>query len=361
MDTAAARACFFLLPGDWRTPTGGFRYDRRLAEALADLGWRVEPCRLDGAWPWPDADTSARAAAAVQAMPDGSVVVADGLAFGVLDRLAAEHADRLRWVALVHHPLHLETGLAAADRQRLLDQETRALAWARQVVVTSPRTALDVAAMGVPADRIAVVEPGTDARRPMATGPGDPGGATRPAAVRLLCVATVTPRKGHGFLLRALSGLLDLSWVLHCVGSLDRDPATAQEVQALARALRLDGRVLWHGEVDDDSLQAQQAAADLLVLPSLHEGYGMAVAEALAAGLPVLASQAGALAQTLPPEAGWQVPPGDVQALEAALRRLIGEPALRRQLAEGAARAGRRLPGWPAQAARFAAVLEALP
>jgi glycosyltransferase involved in cell wall biosynthesis len=356
-----ARAFCFLIPGDWSTPTGGFRYDRCLARALTASGWTVDPCRIDATWPAPDADALRRAAEAMARLPDGTTVVADGLAFGVLDDVAATQADRLRWVALVHHPLHLETGLPAPLRDRLRAQEARALSFARSVVVTSARTARDVADLGVPAGRIAVVEPGTDAWRPPPIAAEAAVPPAVPGEVRLLCVATVTPRKGHAPLLQALAGLQALPWHLHCVGSLARDPVTAARMQALAAEAGLAGRVTWHGEVEDPALRSHYAAADLLVLASRHEGYGMVVAEALAAGLPVLASDAGALAQTLPPQAGWRVPADDVPALRAALERLITDPALRRALAAGAREAGRRLPGWPAQAARFAAVLEALP
>ncbi|HYN59510.1 MAG TPA: glycosyltransferase family 4 protein [Rubrivivax sp.] len=369
-------ALCFLIPGDWSVPTGGVAYDRRLAQALVAAGWAVDVHRLDAGWPAPDAAALARARAVVADIADGFTVLADGLAFGVLDDVVAALAERLRWVALVHHPLYLETGLKAAAGQRLLESESRALSCARQVVVTSPRTAQDVAAMGVPAARIQVVEPGTDAwpQGPACLAAPAPNPARAGALVctsgrtdgpvRLLCVATVTPRKGHALLLQALAGLQQLprlSWELHCVGSLARDAATVARVQAMSREPALAGRVVWHGEVDAAALHGHYAAADLLVLASLHEGYGMVVAEALAAGLPVLASDAGALAQTLPAQAGWRVPPGDVPALQAALQRLIGDPALRERLAAGAREAGCRLPDWPTQAARFAVVLDALP
>ena len=355
---AAVRAFTFLVPGDWSTPTGGYQYDRRLAQALGAAGWAVDVLRLDADWPTPDAAALAHAAQQLASLPSGTQVVADGLAFGGMGDSVAAHADRLRWVALVHHPLHLETGLAPALRQHLLASETRALQFARRVVVTSAHTARDVAAMGVAPDRITVVEPGTDAWPHAPAGPA--ASASMASPVRLLCVATVTPRKGHALLLQALAGLKalpGLPWELHCVGSLTRDPVTSAEVRAQAHDNGLAQRVVWHGEVDAATLQAQYAAADLLVLASLHEGYGMVVAEALAAGLPVLASEAGALAQTLPPQAGWRVPAGDVPALQAALQRLIGDSALRARLAAGARAAGRLLPNWPEQAARFGAVL----
>lgn len=344
------RACHFLLPGDWNTPTGGYTYDRRLALALRDAGWMVAPLVLEGAWPWPDGADLEAAAARIAALPDGAVVVADGLAFGALASVVQPHADRLRWVALVHHPLHLETGLDAADSARLRAGETRALQLVQQVIVVSHSTLLDVAAMGVPPARIAVVEPGTD--------PAPPNRAThRPdGPVQLLCVATLTPRKGHAVLLQALSGLLHLPWVLHLVGSAERDPGTASRLRAMGAAL--GDRVVWHGEIPGAALHAHYAAADVFVLPSLYEGYGMVVAEAIAHGLPVVTTDGGALVHTLPPGAGLQVPAGDVPTLQAALEHVLTDAGLRERLAKGARVAAAALPTWPQQAARFAAVLE---
>jgi glycosyltransferase involved in cell wall biosynthesis len=171
-------------------------------------------------------------------------------------------------------------------------------------------------------------------------------------------VATLTPRKGHALLFEALATLADRDWVLHAVGSATRDPATAAHLRLASERPPLAGRVVWHGELDADALAARLDRADLFVLPSLHEGYGMAAAEALAHGLPVLATTAGALADTVPEGAGLKVPPGDVDALRAALARLIDDAALRRRLAAGARAAGRELPDWAAQAARFGAALE---
>jgi glycosyltransferase involved in cell wall biosynthesis len=344
------RTCHFLLPGDWSTPTGGYTYDRRLALALRDMGWAVAPLVLEGAWPWPDRTDLAAASARIAALPDGARVVADGLAFGALAEVVQPHARRLRWVALVHHPLHLETGLDPSDSARLRVGEARALQLAQQVVVTSPSTAGDVLAMGVPRAHIAVVEPGTDAppARPAQPRPDGP--------LQLLCVATLTPRKGHAVLLQALAGLTHLPWVLHLVGSGERDPGTTARLQVMARAL--GERVVWHGEIAGAALFAHYTAADVFVLPSLYEGYGMVVAEAVAHGLPVVTTDGGALARTLPPAAGLQVPAGDVVALQAALERVLNDAALRARLAAGARAAAAGLPTWPQQAARFAAVLE---
>jgi glycosyltransferase involved in cell wall biosynthesis len=347
---AAAPACVLLVPGDLHTPTGGYGYDRRMAQCLRDMGWAVSLLRIDGAWPWPDAATLAEARERIAALPDGCCVLADGLAFGVLAEVVAPHAQRLRWVALVHHPLHLETGLDASRAQALRESEAKALALAQRVIVTSAATVADVRALGVPRERVVVVEPGTDTVAPAP--PPHKG-----AGVQLLCVATLVPRKDHEGLLRVLATLTALDWTLHCVGSPTRDPALAQRLQAGTARGPLAGRVHWHGELADDALQARYAAADAFVLASRHEGFGMVINEALVHGLPIVASRAGALAQTVPPAAGVLVPVGDEAAWRVALTAVISDGALRARLATGARAAARQLPSWATQAARLAEAL----
>jgi glycosyltransferase involved in cell wall biosynthesis len=343
----------FLLPGDPATRTGGYAYDRAIVEGLRASGWRVDLPALPDAFPWPDARAEAAAEQAVQALPDGQVVVADGLAFGALPALARHHAGRLRWVALVHHPLALEEGLDAAQREHLARSERQALAVARRVVVTSPATARSLAGYGVPPARLRVVPPGTAA-------PSGPATADRPsttARLQLLCVATLTPRKGHVRLIEALAALRDRPWSLHCVGSTARDPETVRVVRDLIAHHGLRDRVQLHGELSEAELQSFYRSSDAAVLATSHEGYGMALAEALAHGLPVVSTTAGAIPDLVPASAGLLVPPDDAPALRQALARLLDDAVLRRQLAAGSREAGRSLPTWPAAVAAFAAVL----
>lgn len=339
----------FLVPGDLGSLTGGYAYDRQIISGLRAEGCDVGVLQLGAGFPWPDAATLRQAAEQVAAIPDGRIVVADGLALGVIPDIVALHAQRLHWVALVHHPLALETGLNEAQRQQLFDSEQRALAAARQVIVTSVSTARALDGYGVPAARIHVVEPGTHLP-PLATGSHDGG-------LSLLCVATLTPRKGHQVLIDALAGLQDRAWTLHCVGSLARDADTVRSLRVAIAAQGLSDRVHLHGEVDDAALAAHYAQADVFVLPSFHEGYGMVLAEALAHGLPIVSTQAGAIPGTVPLEAGLLLPPGNVQALRAALARLMDEAGLRASLATGAQAARARLPSWAQAVSLFAEAL----
>jgi len=345
----------FVVPGDLETRTGGYEYDRRIIAGLRALGWTVDVVQLADGFPQPTTPARAHAARALAAIPDRATVIVDGLALGALPDEAAAHAARLTIVALVHHPLAAEAGLDAAAAAALHDSERRALAFARRVVVTSRRTAGTLAGYDVPADRIVVVEPGTDAA-PLAHAQLS-AVSSQLSAISLLCVATITARKNHELLIRAAASIPARNWRLTCAGSLDRDSPTVSRVRALVRELNLEDRVTLAGDLDAVRLSAEYARADVFVLPTLYEGYGMAIAEALARGLPIVSTATGAISELVSDGAGLVVPPGDAAAFTAALARVVTDDALRAQLAAGARRARARLPTWEAAAAAMGRAL----
>ena len=130
---------YFAIPGDLETPTGGYRYDRRLIGELRRMGVNVETVALPRCSSMPDQQTLSRVQQAMAAIPDQAVVVIDGLAFGVLDHMAVAEAQRLRLIALCHHPLAMETGLDERRRQALMLSERRALSCARATTVSHSR------------------------------------------------------------------------------------------------------------------------------------------------------------------------------------------------------------------------------
>jgi len=343
----------FLIPGPLDQLTGGYLFDRHVVDGLRESGRTVSVVELPGRFPDADAVTRTAAGAALAALPAGSVAVIDGLALPAFENDLAIHTRRLRVVGFVHHPLSQETGLSPEASARYATLESRLWRLLRGVICPSRSTAEAVNAAGVAADRIAVAPPGTDrptgARRPQAS-----------TAVRLLCVAAVTPRKGHRLLVEALTPLRDLAWTLVCAGSLSRDPVEAAALHDAIVAGGVESRVKLVGELPPASLALEYAGADAFVLPSFHEGYGMAYAEALAHGLPIIATKAGAIPETVPPEAALFVEPGDVQALRTALRRVIEDDGLRAQLAARAHEAGALLPDWRTAVARWGAALDAL-
>jgi len=358
--TAAAagvpRAVTLLVPGDLALRTGGYGYDRAIFAGLRELGWRVDVVLLDGSFPYPTSAARAHAVQALAALPDGALVLADGLAFGVMAVEAEREATRLRFVALVHHPLADETGVDADTARAFAASERRGLACARGVVVTSHATARRLSEYGVDARRVAVVVPGTESA-PAAQGTRGTSGADSDVPVELLCVATLVKRKGHDVLFTALARLRQLPWHLTCAGSLTLHPPTATALWEQLRALDLADRVTLAGDLDAAALAAAYDRADIFVLATRHEGYGMAVAEAVAHGLPVVSTATGAIPELVDGASGAIVPMDRPEALAAALEPLIGDDGARARAMAGARARRDGLPRWPASAQAMADAL----
>ena len=343
----------FAVPGSLETPTGGYAYDRRIIYELERLGWHIELVDVGDEFPWPTEVTLAAVHARLLKVPTGWPIVIDGLAFGVLPEVASELAGHNPLLALVHHPLALEWGLSADQADILRRSERAALASTQGVVVTSPATARIVASdYGVPADRITVARPGNDPV-PRARG-------SRNGVPHLLSVGAVVPRKGFDVLVAALATLVGLPWRLTIAGDLTRDSTAAARLHSEIARHGLTDRIAVLGAVSAEQLATLYDAADLFVLASHFEGYGMAYSEALAHGLPVIGTKAGATAETVPHEAGLLVTAGDAAALAEALRRALSEPSLRLRLAGAALVAARQLPTWPQSGVIFANALERL-
>ncbi|RYY01414.1 MAG: glycosyltransferase family 1 protein [Gammaproteobacteria bacterium] len=343
---------FFVVPGDLATPTGGYGYDRRLIAELGVLGLKVDVIQLTAGFPFPDSTALEHAQQVFADLPAGALVIVDGLALGALPDLAERAAQRLRLIALCHHPLALETGLNSAQRTHFWQSEKRALAAVEAVVVTSRDTADSLRSqLNVPADKITVAEPGTD---PQVFAPCD----GHPPI--LLTLASLTRRKGHNYLLEALAQITELPWSARFVGSDELDPEWAAQIRAQVQHLGLQDRVEVTGAVDEGDVSDAFRHADLFVLPSLYEGYGMAFAEALAFGLPIVAARAGAVPQLVPANAGILVPPADVQSLATVLAGVLAAPGARHKLQEGARTAGALLPRWHHTAGKVAALIARL-
>jgi glycosyltransferase involved in cell wall biosynthesis len=330
-------------------PSGGNVFDRRLRDGLTAAGWAVHVQEIPGSWPHPDAPSLAALADAVARIPDGAVVLLDGLVASAAPEALVPAAERLRLVVLVHMPLG-QNGAGPDVRAR----EAAVLAAARSVVVPSAwarRVLRELYAL--PDDRVQVVEPGADVAEPA---PGTPTGGS------LLSVAAVIPGKGHDVLVEALARLDGLPWECRCVGSLDRDPAFADGLRRRVRAGGLEGRVRFSGPQTGVTLDRSYAGADVLVLPSRGETYGMVVTEALARGLPVIAADVGGVPEALGHGAGGSrpgllVPPEDPGALGDALRAWLRDASLRSRLRRAARERRETLASWTATTSAVADVL----
>jgi glycosyltransferase involved in cell wall biosynthesis len=316
---------------------------------LRASGWRIETLDLGDGFPFPSPAARAQARARLAALPAGEKVVIDGLALGALPEAAKQ--PRAHLIALVHHPLALESGLSPSDAAALRVSEAEALACARRVIVTSRFTAgLVVSDYGVPAERVRIVRPGNDRAAPAR--------AKAEGPIELLAVGSVVPRKGYDVLLAAVATLLDLQWRLTIVGELGRDADATGRLHADIARFDLADRVLVTGAIPAGRLEALYASSDIFVLASRFEGYGMAFTEALAHGLPVIGTTAGAIPETVPEGAGLLTPPDDIHALSLAVRRLIEDSSERRRLAEAARAAAAALPTWEQAAELFSRAIE---
>jgi glycosyltransferase involved in cell wall biosynthesis len=318
--------------GDPARPSGGNTYDRRVCQGLAALGWAVHEHAVVG---------DAHLALTVERIPDDAVVVLDGLIASPAPEALVPHARRLRQVVLMHMP-------------RGDGRERAVLEAAAAVVTTSAWTRRALGELyALPDDRVHVAEPGVDAA---ALAPGSATGGA------LLCVAAVTRAKGHDVLLEGLSTVTDLPWGCECVGSLDRHRAFADRVRRRALGDGLRDRVHFAGPRTGAALERAYAAADLLVLASRAETYGMVVTEALARGLPVLATNVGGVGEALGHgdegiRPGLLVAPGDPAALGAALRSWLEDGGLRERLRWAAGERRASLRGWADTASDVGAVL----
>jgi glycosyltransferase involved in cell wall biosynthesis len=346
------RRIAFAVPGDLATPTGGYAYDRRMIAELERLGWQVDVVDLGDGFPWPSDQTRARAWGRLSDILPGRTIVIDGLAFGVLPEAVLQLRVENPLIALVHHPLALEAGLSLQQANILRSCERAALTAARLVIANSAETARHLTGdYGVPADRIVIACPGTDPA-PMAQG-------SRDGIVRLISVGALVPRKGFDVLIASLAALVDLPWRLTIAGDAGRDRDTAARLAADIERRKLGDRIALLGVVPPERLSELYTSADIFTLASRFEGYGMAFAEAIAHGLPVIGTTAGAIPETVPAGAGVLVAPDDAAALAIALRRIIENPDERRRMAAVARAAARNLPSWQDSAKIFARALEA--
>ena len=337
---------------DPQRPSGGNVYDRHLCRELTAIGWSVHEHAVPGSWPTPAPSDRAGLSDVVAGIPDGGVVLIDGLVASTAPEILVPEARRLRLVILVHMPLG--DGLPGAEADQARTREGAALSAAVAVVTPSAWTRsrlLDRHTLRP--DQVHVAEPGVDA--------ADIGAGTA-SGEELLCVAPVAPHKGHDVLLAALAMISDLPWHCTCVGSLDRDPGFAERLRSQAVDDRIGDRVRFTGPLTREELDTAYAASDVLVLASRGETYGMVVTEALARGLPVIATAVGGLPQALGHGSdgglpGLLVSPEDPAALAEALRAWLGDADLRRQLRHAAGQRRVTLPSWSRTADQIARVI----
>jgi len=334
---SAERALRFVVPAGVDDPervSGGNVYDRRVRDGLAAAGWTVTVVEV--------ADGDAVQAALAEVPDDGTALV-DGLVASWAPDAIEAAAARSRVLVLAHM---VAAAFPDADPVAA-DGERRALGHATRVVATSNWTASELVRRGIVAERrVSVARPGAV-----------DGSASHGEAGELLCVGAVAPHKGQDILLDALGRLGSFDWSCTVAGSPDADPGFAGRVASAAA--RLGSRVRLTGVLAESELAAAYRRAGLLVAPSRAESFGMAIADARARGLPVIAAAVGGIPETVAGGGAVLVKAGDPGALASALERWMTDPALRDRLRAEAAAARSRSPRWADTVERIDRVLRA--
>lgn len=342
---APTRALTVLVPGGLTRSSGRYRYDRQLVQGLRALGWKVDVTMVDAGFPEPSDAALDALDRIFAAQRDNAVVLVDGLVLGAAPDQIERVAHRMTVVGLVHHLIAAETGLDPAQAALVAEREGQALRAATGLIAPSFGIARAITGCGVPRGQVAVVIPGTDPA-PRAEGSRSRPGARRSTPVELVCVGSLTPRKGHDVLLDAVAELRLLPWHLTCVGSDTEAPDHVTSLREQVDISGLSDQVTLAGALDDPKLEDALQHADVFVLATHHEGYGMAVAEALVRGIPVVSTMAGAIPELVGFDGGAVVPISDADAFAAALEPLVGDHGRRAEVAAGALAQGASLPRW---------------
>ncbi len=339
----------FAIPGDKDQRTGGFIYEATVLRILNEIGCRTEHLQLPGTFPNPSQDDMAAALNALRAVPETQPIILDGLVFGAID---PEGLDRVSApiIAMIHHPLGLETGLPKERAEFLLKNEAAALCHASLVIVPSPETArVLVDQLDANPDLITIAPPGFE----------------RPSVCKrsvhpplILSVGLLARRKGHDTLLSALATIKDIEWQAAIVGK-EHDEITSNELYSQSKALGLAERVTFTGELDQNSLNDLFNSATLFALATRYEGYGMVLSEAMMFRLPIVSCDVGAVPETVG-DAGILLPPEDAPAFGASLRLLLKDKGTRARLGRLSDLKSQSLPSWRETAGTFACVIRSL-
>ncbi|MCE5289397.1 MAG: glycosyltransferase family 4 protein [Nocardiaceae bacterium] len=343
----------FLVPDgfdDPAQPSGGNYYDLRISDGLPEFGWRVRTWRVPGCWPRPDVRAGSTVAAVTAEIPDDAVVFVDGIIASALPEVFVPVAERVRLVVLMHMPL----AEMAGDLRDAKNRAHEVLSAAAATITTSCWTRGQLlSAHGLPREQVHVVHPGSDTAELA---------PTREDGRLLLCVSAVAEHKGHDTLVSALDHIADLPWHCTFAGPLDREHQFVDRLRRQLDNSRVADRVTFVGTLAGAELSKQYAAADLVVLASKVESYGMVLGEALARGIPVVTTEVGGIPEAVGTAADGTIPgllveSGDVSALAEALARWLEDAQLRHQLRTAARDRRRSLPTWRSSTERVAEVL----
>lgn len=337
---------YFLISGNLHSLTGGYLYNTHIINGLKGMGHRVDILGTD--WHWKDSDSLEKICRYnLEKLPHGTCIVVDSLLLASLHHIVQEFGDRLMFLGLIHLPASYD--ILSGVHGELAVEELVALNHMRRVIVTGRFTFDLLCNAGLDSDKIRIVEPGTE-RFPRKK-------QYKLVPSELLYIANYSALKAQDVLIRALCRITAWDWTLHLYGDMERDREYTASVRSLIQQLKMEHKIIMHGIVERLEISSVFLNADLFVMPSLFESYGMALSESLAHGLPVVTTSAGNIPYTVPAGMGLLTEPGDEEQLADAIRSLFDDPARYSALCSAASQYNKQVRSWEKAVADFETIL----
>ncbi|HWP43887.1 MAG TPA: glycosyltransferase family 4 protein [Blastocatellia bacterium] len=351
-----------IVPGPIDRVTGGSIYDRRLKDRLCEKGAQVRIISV------PDlAYAASLILSPIISLAVAAKLIGRGYDLIIIDAwahpcllpiiLACRAARKPRLVLIVHQLRWVER--KTAPGARIASAVERASLRSADLIITVSRfMRARIESLAVEPSNVLVAYPGCDGAQ---AADCETGAEQRAGGLRLLFVGNCTPRKGLEYLIEALSILKDPLISLDVVGDCRFDPAYSERLRRDVEAFDLGGAVRFHGRASGGALRSFYSRADVFVMPSLYEGYGIVYAEAMRAGLPIIATDGGPASEIVRDgENALLVPPADSVSLARAIGRLARDPELRSRMACRSLKLACDLPTWQDTCERIICSIESL-
>jgi glycosyltransferase involved in cell wall biosynthesis len=327
-----------LYSGDYNALTGGFIYNKRIVEGLKLKGHEIKLHPLPGDFPYPSVDHRNYCMYITQLIPIGEPIIIDSIVFGIIPEILKELSIKNPIIGLIHLLYTVNPNYSIHERESLAISEKESCNYTSAMVATSFFTQQLLLKLRVNRNIISVILPGVD------NYPRKTNYAVTPT--KLLCVSNYTTGKGYLTLIKALTLLKDKDWEINCYGNQEFDPEYVRQIKSKIDENGLENRIHIHSAIKDKELSDAYLNADLLVHPSNFETYGMVLTEALAHGLPVVASTGGGIKETVPEKMGFFFTPGDANSLKSVLTDLMDNPKIYKPLCREASHYYKQQNNW---------------
>jgi glycosyltransferase involved in cell wall biosynthesis len=319
---------------------------------LSEKGHQVRIHNLRNDFPFPDNLSLRECKEILDHITPGDPILIDSLAAGPLLPVLAPLYDKHPFVALIHLPLSHNLDIPLSQREILAQQEKSVMSLSAGLVVTSKYTGELIADWGIDSHVIHVILPGVEAEEQKNSYPTLPR--------NLLCVANYLENKGQLLLIKALAEMKMFNWVMNFYGHQDIDKRYVSELLSQIRHHGLANRIFIHGPISGSALTQAYLHSDLFILPSYFETYGMVLTEALAHGIPVIASTGGGIPYTVPPSMGILFKPGDIRELQLIAKAILENTWLYGKLWNEAANYHKQVNTWTQSVEEFEKLLQKL-